>query len=171
MAILYRFPKGFVTAHATLGWREMLFGLERGFLDEATVQELATDKVVLESGPESPEMRLALLTPGDLSEARNILAAAAGTGNADLDSECARKWCFLVLQWLFEHQEQSADPLSEVEGVYADFGYLTEVAPFVRYEPLSPRGNEPSDPKARLVTRWAKYLADRQEEFGPGRKL
>jgi hypothetical protein len=170
MATSYRFPKAFITEHVMLTWRDMLYGLERGFLDEMTVQQLAADKVTLQSGPESPEMRIALMDRDDLPDVRDVLAAAAKGENAESDRDRERKWCFLVLQWLFDHREDVADPLSEIENIYADFGYPPEVAPFVRYEPTPIGAREPADPRDRLVGRWATYLAALEAEFGPGYK-
>jgi hypothetical protein len=168
MAMQYDLPRSFISDHAVLSWRDMLYGLERRLISVSTIQEIAIDRVTDESGPGSPEVRLASLKRGDLSEVGSILNAVAKGENTDSDDETARKWCFLVMQWLYEHREQVGDPSGEVEAVYGDFGYPSEVAPFVGYESsFPPRANEPADPETRLMARWARYLAERQKEFGP----
>lgn len=169
MATINRLPKTFVAKHVTLSWSDMLYGLEHGLLDETTVQEFAIDKVAPESGPESPELRIAVINRGCPAEVRDVLIDAANGEDDESSRDCGRKWCFLVLQWLFEHREDLADPLADVENVYADLGYPAEVAAFVTYETGPIGADESVDPRARLFGRWAAYLAKLQAEFGPRR--
>ena len=67
------------------------------------------------------------------------------------ETDIAKPWIFLLLSFLFEHQENYEDPLEIVEELYADFDYPEEISPLVRYMP-PPEGVEGSED--RLFENW-----------------
>lgn len=59
-----------------------------------------------------------------------------------------------------------ADPLDDVETVYAEFDYPPEVGRFVRYMPSDePDLGSRERNEARLVEKWERYLEENQERF------
>lgn len=76
-----------------------------------------------------------------------------------LTGEMEAKWLYLVLDWLYQHRADLADPLQTVEEVYADFGYPECLSSFVRYMPMQgPDLGSRAANEARLFERWKSYL-------------
>ncbi len=157
--------KDFIVRNADLAWQDMLYGLDHGYIDERTVRDLAIEKVRADSSLESCEMRLSVLNDSDLYRVREILTQAISTHTIEQEDRPKRKWCFLSLQWLFEHKDQVADPLGAVDEIYADFDYPEEVAPFVSYESAYPRAAHEPTGKDLLLSRWAGYLQKMRSEL------
>jgi len=72
----------------------------------------------------------------------------------------------LVLAWLYEHRLKLADPLGDVESVYADFDYPEEMSRFVRYMPSDdPDLRDHRLNQARIFGKWEQYLRQAQEQL------
>lgn len=131
-----------------LNWKELLYGFEHDFIDEKGVSEYAYEALTDKSPQEAIE--LASLLPQEDYLTSNLLQSLA---DKDLspETDTAKPWIFLLLSFLFEHQENYEDPLEIVEELYADFDYPEEIAPLVRYMP-PPEGVEGSE--ERLFENW-----------------
>lgn len=144
-------------------WRDILFGLEQELLDPAAVPELAAVEL---DQPDPPAELIELVSvPPGASILREVqsLASREPAGSAPAPNE---KWLYLVLAWLFEHRADLPDPLDDVETVYAEFDYPTEVGRFVRYMPSEePDLGSRELNEARLVDKWERYLREQQERL------
>lgn len=77
----------------------------------------------------------------------------------------------LVLAWIYENREGVADPLGIVEEIYADFDYPGEVAPFVRYMPMSgPDLCSREKNEERMYGNWKAYLLEAGRHYAKLRK-
>jgi hypothetical protein len=84
------------------------------------------------------------LLPQENYLANDLLHSLA---NKDLSpaTDTTKPWIFLLLSFLFEHQENYDDPLEIVEELYADFNYPEEISSLVRYMPPPKESKDPKD--------------------------
>ncbi|GAB3601434.1 hypothetical protein GCM10027408_34950 [Microbacterium tumbae] len=60
---------------------------------------------------------------------------------------------------IFEDREDLADPISQVESLYSEFGYPPSISGMVRYMP-SPDGRTGTD---AIYDRWSAFLSSEAE--------
>lgn len=125
-------PLEFVTTQARLNWQDILFGFKKGLLDWKSIIELATRAI--ESDSALPEIiDLALASKENISEISKLLEAIAA--KMPSQGSAAKKWFYLSLVWLYEHESQFSDPLSEVEDIASEFGFPEESYEMLRFMP------------------------------------
>jgi hypothetical protein len=142
-----------------LNWKELLYGFEHGFIDEKGVSEYACKTLTEKSSQEAIE--LASLLPQENYLANDLLHSLANKGLSPA-TDTAKPWIFLLLSFLFEHQENYDDPLEIVEELYADFNYPEKIASLVRHMP-PPEGVEGSE--ERLFENWKIALSAYKNSF------
>ncbi|MBN3862001.1 DUF2247 family protein [Pseudomonas frederiksbergensis] len=142
-----------------LNWKELLYGFKHGLIDEKGVSEYACEALTEMSLQEAIE--LASLLPQEDYLATNLLQSLADK-DLSAETDTAKPWIFLLLSFLFEHQENYEDPFEIVEEIYADFDYPEEIAPLVRYMP-PPEGVEGSE--ERLFENWKTALSVYKDFF------
>lgn len=158
MQLTSRIPLDFIEAQAgRLTWRELAFGFDAGFVDEhAVAAAIATqrrktkgarviDLKAFARGREHPRAKLERLARKEPEQLHELIRD---------------KWLFIVLAWLYEHRAERADPLGDVERVYAAFDYPEAMSGFVPYLP-APDGEERD-----VVRSWRDFLQARQDEYG-----
>ena len=174
---LWSVPYELIRDRVSLTWREILWGYERQLVGWSSLVALALDKAA--AGSNDPkEIELAGLQKDESWRAGDLLRILAKAEAPNPENLILRKWLFLVLLRLFENRSQFADPLGEVESVYADFEYPEEMTSFVRFMPPTD-GYDPlqfsrTENERRLLGLWQKYLVAAGCEFGkqpPGREL
>ena len=142
-------------------WDDILYGYSHKFVGWRTVVELATERA---QGGSSNRLEVELAAVGKdhvwkVGELLRQLAAAEAVKN-EIGTE--KKWLFLILKWLYENQHSFADPLGEVEELYADFGYPAEISHFVRFLPAGsgyrPQEHTQEENIQRLFDLWSEYL-------------
>ncbi|CAH0066461.1 hypothetical protein ARC63_03895 [Stenotrophomonas geniculata ATCC 19374 = JCM 13324] len=100
---------------------------------------------------------------GAFPDERNSVAAqlAAFDKNSNED-EIFRRWLVAFLADAYAKRDEIADPLGEVERIYADFDYPESLESFVRYMPASdgydPAAHSHEQNVARLFENWKRYL-------------
>ena len=155
--------------NVSLSWRDALWGYERQLIGWSGIVDFAVDRV--SAGSDNPlEIELSGLGKSETQQVGELLRALA---NRELDKKCEtaeKKWLFLVLAWLFERRADVSDPLSEVETIYADFDYPSEIESFVGYMPATD-GYDSSkqsieENNARLFAKWEKYLSEMRQNLG-----
>jgi len=154
-------PFTFVDSHVHLLPAELAAGYRLGYVDEWTVVKLAERVFAAGNCQVSAIEELALLLSDDLDRVPALVAEVETETNMT-DAEERRVWLFLVLQWVYEHREISADPMGDLEKVYADFDYPQEMEPFVPFMP-APAGKS-SGPEA-IEERLRAYLDSRSREY------
>jgi hypothetical protein len=155
----------FITARTTLTWREILFGIDNELLSPGAAVDFAVAAIMADEEPDSVVLELAGLGAG---EATRDLVEKVAAAEPKQDADRVRsKWLYLALAWMFEHQQNYADPLGMVEEAYADFGYPEEVAAFVGYMPMDgPDLGSREANQRRLYENWRRYLENASREFG-----
>lgn len=155
-----KIPLGFI--ESKLGrpsWQDVQFGLEHQLLDPSAVSGLA-DQHLAGIDPPPEIVELAIAEPGESVIERVGKLASREELTPEVTSQ---RWLYLVLAWLYEHRAERADPLQDVELVYAEFDYPSEVAAFVRYMPTDePDLGDRSANEARLFGHWERYLRETQ---------
>lgn len=142
---------------------ELAAGLRMGLLDRSGAVQVA--ERLLSDGGTVPDWieETALLLSDDYRRIDDLIPERADQDPAAADP--LQVWLFLVLADLWNNRDAVADPLAEVESVYADFDYPEEMQGFVRFLPV-PEGTEVGT--AAIVARWRSYL-DRRAEYYAGR--
>jgi hypothetical protein len=159
-----RIPYAFINKHAMLSWNEAAWGYEHQYLGWSDIVELACDR--LSRGDDNVwTIELAGLLKSDAHMVGDLLHKLSDSEIKRNPEVLRKKWLFIVLSWVFENRASIADPLGEVEMIYADFGYPKEIAAFVRYMPTQ---DEPSieGNDSRLISKWHAYLKEAKVELG-----
>ena len=156
-----RIPLDFVRKRARIGWCDIKFGLANHLLDPQAPSIFAVDQV--RELEEPPPAILELAESGEDGRTMELVELAA-EGEKDCDPKLRDKWLYIVLAWLYEQRHVDSDPLQRVEEVYADFGYPSRIAGFVRYMPMvgADLGSKEAN-EQRMLNRWKQYL----DEVGP----
>jgi hypothetical protein len=162
-------PAAFVLERARLTWREILYGVDNDLLAPGAAVDFAVDVLAACDDP-SPDL-VALAALGKGRPGTEILGQLAASEPGTDAAEIRAKWLFLVLAWMFAHQQDYADPLQAVEEVYADFGYPARIAGFVRYMPADePDLGSRELNERRLYEKWKRYLDEASAEYGLHRR-
>src|SRR5262245_51020247 len=149
-----KFPYDFLRRRVDLSWREVQYGLHRGWFGIEEVDVLAMDKI---ASVETPSVLLQKLGGERIdAERRELVDLLAREEPSQAEADMLRKWLYLALSWFYECRDQYPDPFENVECVYADFGYPVEIKSFVRCMPTAERGV--ANWKDLLYSRWKKYL-------------
>jgi hypothetical protein len=152
-------PSSFIATRTNLSWTDVSWGYDRGTLGWRDVTWLAQERV--RNGPhDSLEADLARVNKDDTWRIREILNVLSEREHAS-QGHSKRKWLELTLAWVYENRAQFADPLEEVEKIYAGFDYPDEIVDFVRFMP--PRdgfrlSGSPSENEKVLMDRWRTFV-------------
>jgi len=159
-----RIPHHFIQGRVPMTWRDVLFGLEQELLDPGAPVDFALERLAREKAPVPELVELAGLDKREQS--RSFVESLARLEQGEAPDAPRRKWLYLVLAWILEHRDDYPDPLRTVEEVYADFGYPSEIASFVRYMPSNaPDLGSRDQNEARLFARWLAYLEEHRAAF------
>lgn len=159
-------PCRFIRDRVRLSWREVRFGLVNELLDPEAPVELAIDQVADLADPPAAVLELA---GAGKSEPTLVLVEQLAAGEPQLPENAIRdKWLYLVLAWIYEHRDETPDPLQRIEEIYADFGYPEQIAKFVRYMPMDgPDLGSREANERRLFERWKRYLEEASAALAP----
>lgn len=145
------------------GWRSLRFGVECGVSDPSSPIDMASER--LSAGDPSPDV-LDLASRRRDEQLSDVVGQLAEAEEPLNEEELQRAWAFVALAWVHENAERFADPLDVAEKIYTELGYPPEVAPLVRYMPVSadaPLNGLTGD--ARLMAEWERYLVTEREYF------
>ncbi len=155
-------PLSFILDRLRLCWQETLYGINQGWLERRDPIELAIHKVTAEKSDDEDEIELAGLLRGEESRVVEILQRLACKEPTIDEQSLQLKWMRLILAWLFETKDQFDDPLGIIEGIYADFGYPSEIRALIRYndpdDGYRPQDHTQEENVARLLNLWHDYV-------------
>jgi hypothetical protein len=158
-------PSAFIKEHVRLSWHDALWGYERHLIGWSNIVDLAIDRLC-EGSERRLEIELSCLGKSETQQVSELLRKLAVSEKEEKEIVAEKKWLFLVLAWLFFNKADMADPLGDVELIYADFNYPNEIASFVRYMPITdgydPTQHSQEDNERRLFDNWKKYLDAKQ---------
>ena len=148
-----------VNKYGPLSWREIEWGIKRELIDWDIVKDMAFERISSES--DQPN-ELAILSTDDPIELISAVRNLASSEPQEMETGMRSKWLRIVLAELFILRNEVADPLAEVERIYADFGYPEEIESFVRYMPASggydPQQHTHQENIDRLYRNWSNYV-------------
>ncbi len=139
----------------------MAWAMARHLIDFEVVKQCASDQKELEAKFNLNSMveSLESVPPADREKMATRLAVLDGNLTED---EISTRWLVALLADLYAKREVVADPLGEVEKIYADFDYPESVESFVRYMPATggydPAAHSHEQNVARLVENWKAFL-------------
>ena len=154
-------PYQFIQPNApTLDWCDLLWGYEHGLIGWSDVVDFAKDRVTDQYDEDVNELA-GVGKEADFRVGELLRILAARQGNHD-EEKSRRIWLKHVLGWLFYSKDKYADPLAEVETIYADFDYPIEIEGFVRYMPVTDgydaSAHSAEENQQRLYSKWQQYL-------------
>lgn len=154
-------PLPFILDRTCLSWREAAWGYHNQYFSCADALELAYTHFA--NGEEDATVaELAGLFKNQTLEIGDYLNKLASMEGDVKDASIKSKWLYLILSWLFENRGAFDDAFDVVEMIYSDFDYPEEMAPFVRYMPITDGYNtsaHSSDENYdRLFAKWTDYI-------------
>ncbi|ATA25830.1 hypothetical protein BIY26_05125 [Brenneria goodwinii] len=158
---LYPIPFDFIDKKTHLSWHEVKWGYENNLITSEVPIKKA-EGIVLTGNYTDTELELSFIIPGQTDHIAPFLKATCSEVEQEDDSIIKQKWLFIVLSWLWCNRNNFDDPLGEIENIYADFDYPSEIEGFVKYMPPSD-GYDPSahtrvENINRLMNNWEEYL-------------
>jgi hypothetical protein len=162
-------PSSVVRGCTGLSWNDITWGYKHQMLGWSAPVELAVDRLI--AGSNDPlEVELAGLQKSEAHQVGELLQRLAlREGPAD-DVLSKRKWLYLNLCWLFNNRKNVLDPLGEIEVLYADFDYPSEIKNFIGYMPATdgynPGQHSMAENEQRLFERWKQYLLRTEHQLG-----
>lgn len=162
-------PYSYFSGLVKLNWYDVLFAIENIYLPLESVIKHAEKEIDENPNYHESVFDLAILSPNEADTVYEINKSLAELTKqvADEDKLEARdKVLYVLLKWIFEHQESYVDPLKVVEIIYDDFNYPEVIKNFVRYEP-SPQtilGKIDSNIE-RLYNNWRSYLEVQEKKY------
>jgi hypothetical protein len=159
MKMLFGLSGRYIRSKGTVGWNEVLYALDRGWLSPRAVVEYA-EALVEEGSDDSRVIELAGMFRGEEHGVRDIVEAMASHDGDVEDGSAVMKWMCIILGWVYRRQGDFPDPLGVVEELYAEFGYPQELEPFVRYMPVVDGVLEASTTQneARMFEEWRRFV-------------
>lgn len=157
---LYPIPPEFIYSITSLSWCDIRWGYECKFITQSIPIKKA-EETVLTGIYTLTELDLSFQYP-NCSDIAHFLKELCPVCELDDESMIKRKWLFIVLSWLWSNRNDFNEPLAEVENIYADFSYPSEIESFVRYMPACDGHNSLVRTKEesinRLMSHWKEYL-------------
>ncbi len=161
-----KIPASFVIERASMSWREVRFGIDDELLAPGAAVDFALEQLSTLDNPAAALIELAISRRDErLKELIDRLA--------DLEPEISAqdlrdKWLYLVLAWIYQHRSGFTDPLQTAEGVYADFGYPSQMVGFIKYQPMEgPDLGSREANERRMMGRWKAYLDEAGSKYAP----
>jgi hypothetical protein len=151
-------PIEFVLARITPTWREMVVGLDRGFVQPRDVLTLAHQQ--LESGEQSAALD-DLLELGPSDRLLPQVMTLAGEEPEQEPSDMLETWGELALAYGWHYREAFADPLATVADWWSDFDYPSSWEPLIHYLDAPADVAELDAHRARILRAWEKRVITR----------
>ena len=158
---LYPIPFDFIDENFQLSWCDVKWGYENNFITSEVPIKKA-EKNVLTGSYTNSELELSFVIPGESNYVAPFLKELCTEFDQENNSTTKQKWLLIILTWLWNNRNNFEDPLSEVEIIYADFDYPSEIEGFIKYMPPSD-GYDPSTQSEmeninHLMGKWKNYL-------------
>lgn len=158
---LYPIPFDFIDKNSHLSWCDIKWGYENNLIT-SDVPIKKAEKNVLTGSYTNPELELSFVIPDEVNHVSPFLKELCSEFELKDDLMTKKKWLFIVLSWLWINRNSIEDPLAEVEIIYADFDYPSEIEGFIKYMPPSD-GYDPSTHSQmeninHLMDKWKNYL-------------
>jgi len=165
---LYPIPFDFIDEIFHLSWCEVKWGYENNLIT-SDVPIKKAEKNVLAENYTKPELELSFVTLDESNQVAPLLNELCSELEREDDLTIKKKWLFIVLSWLWSNRNSLEDPLAEVEIIYADFDYPSEIDGFIKYMPTSdsydPSTHSQMENINHLMENWKLYLEKGATEF------
>lgn len=156
-------PSTFILQKSRWSLPELRWAFERGLIGAQSLVDAAA--WMLADGNETETvLRLAILTHAELAEAANAISDVPIDEGAV--NTIRRKWLWLILSWIHDHHREDDHVWDILDGLYADFGYPSEMASFGPYAPAYQSKQSPGEVRGRVLEEWERYLRIGDAEFG-----
>ncbi len=114
-----------------LSWDDILFGYESNLIQAQSLIDFACRELADHDGDDHDLIAIASASPNDSlgEQVRSIMARREDSPDS------AKKWALVAASYIAERDD--LDRLSAVESIYSSFDYPQELAPFIRYMPMT----------------------------------
>ncbi|OIN30820.1 hypothetical protein AO411_2029410 [Salmonella enterica subsp. enterica serovar Sarajane] len=158
---LYPIPFDFIDKNVHLSWCDIKWGYENNLITSDVPIKKAENRV-LTGCYTNFELELSFVIPDKSEHVIFFLKELCSEFEYNNDLTIKKKWLFIALYWLWNNRDSFEDPLAEVEIIYADFDYPSEIEGFVKYMPPSD-GYDPSAHSRieninHLMCKWKNFL-------------
>lgn len=156
-------PYEYANSLFELTWVDIKYGIDHGFLDYQAAIEHAVVTLGKEVIPPQSVIALACL---DKWESVHPYIDELASQTSEQEGISQEKFLYALLNWVYEHREQYAEPLELVEIIYADFDYPEDIVGFVRYMPTPDPISESLDlNRERLFNNWKDFLEKQKAHY------
>jgi hypothetical protein len=121
-------PAEFIIKLTTVSWREIDWAYQHGFFGKGMVVDFAKRKEKTVD-----EYELADLDKDHWWAVDDFLPKLIQDEPVLEEQEIADKWQYIILSYIYSHQEKFPNFLEKIEEIYTDFNYPKNMASFVRY--------------------------------------
>ncbi|QLH62810.1 DUF2247 family protein [Serratia symbiotica] len=158
---LYPIPFDFIEKNIDLSWCDVRWGYENNLItSELPIRK--AERKVLTGSYSVPELELSFVIPDSSDHIDHFLKEICSGFEKENDATVKNKWLFIVLSWLWNNRDHFEDPLNEVEIIYSDFNYPSEIEGFVKYMPPSDEYDSSVHTQMEninhLMDNWKEYL-------------
>jgi len=152
-------PANYILSKARFCWREIEWAYQHGMFGLAMLVDLAKQK----EQNQVIESELSSLDKDHQWKAPELLSALVQNESQIAEQSIVEKWLYVILAYIYDHQDKFEDPLTKVEEIYADFNHPKEIASFVGYMPSSdttyrPEEHSLEENTERIFKNWKEYL-------------
>ncbi|MDO7363557.1 DUF2247 family protein [Acinetobacter geminorum] len=165
---LYPIPADFIDKRVNLSWCDIKWGYENNLLTSEIPIKKA-ENIVSTGNYTKAELELSFLIPTESNDITPFINELCPNFKEDEYENISQKWLYIILSWLWINRENFEDSLDEVESIYTDFDYPTEMDSFIKYMPPVD-GYDPSlysyaENINRLMKNWESYLQKSAEKY------
>lgn len=158
---LYPVSIKFINENFRLTWCDIKWGYENHLITSEVPIKKAEESV-LTGCYNDTELELSFIFLSEPKQIESFLNKLCSGPEKIDDSKIKNKWLFIVLSWLWDNRNNFEDPLAEVEVIYSDFDYPSEIEGFVKYMPTTD-GYDPSvfsqdENVSNLLRKWKDFL-------------
>ncbi|WP_445116680.1 DUF2247 family protein [Acinetobacter sp. WZC-1] len=158
---LYPIPVEFIDQTVNLSWCDIKWGYENNLITSEVAIKKA-EKNVLTGSYTKAELELSFVIPNELNYMPSFFNELCPDFKEGEVLIIKQKWLYLILGWLWINRAGFEDPLTEVETIYADFDYPSEIEGFIKYMPptdgYNPSIHSHMENINHLMNNWENYL-------------
>ena len=161
-------PYSYFSKLANLGWHDVLFAIENGFLSHESAIEHAV--IEIEQNGNCPhevtELACLLRNEAHYHIVYPLLVELANQTSDEVKKETKDKMLYVLLNWVFEHKESYEDPLEVVTIIYDDFGFPDSMIKFIRYMPSDEPPLDTTEAYIeRIYSNWSDFLSAHKAKY------
>lgn len=153
-------PYSFAKDYMRIGPSDIKFAIHQGIFCNEAIADYALD--MLEQNAGNSDILVDLILNYRDMEMEELDSALDALQGVPYNEPVPRKYCDLLLTWVYKNQSLYADPLLVAVFIYEDFDTPKEVSRFIRYMPMQEEmlGSKQLCER-RMMAHWGEYVESR----------